>query len=551
MKKYLSIAATVVAALVLGLVGSAPANAATTYTVSVTVTNTSGTRLQYASVDLTASGQTYSSYWGQTDASGVAKITDVAPGTYQADVAAYDNAGTKHSAAATLVVTTANVATTVKVGGITFLAGTVKVGSSAVKSASVSFSGVGSSSKLYAYATTDSAGRYSTQYVTPGTYTAAVYAYNSGYLTTYSGNTVRGPDAKTVTVKSGLTTTTNISLVRSATVTGKVVDSKGHALKGISVYASNTNRAGYAYATTDAKGAYVLKGLATGPVQVGASRTKSGVTVSGAVKVSAKQGATKRAATIKLKAAGSAKVTGKITTSGSKVVTQGVTLLSSKKAYVATATPSKSGKVTFAGLKAGTYTVVVDGTNITKKVTVKSGKTKSFGTIKRGKLTTIKGVVKTSGKKAAAGAYVYLVDSYGTTAGSAQVNSKGRYTIKGLISGKYTVWASPNGTKDYAVSAKITVKRGKNVAKNLNLAKGSTVTGYVKHGSRGVEGVAVYVGGGYAVTDSRGKYTVIGVAPGKNVVSVSDPYVGGYHNAGKKVTVKKGKTLSVSTIKVS
>jgi len=548
-KKYLSIAATVVAALVLGLVGSAPANAATTYTVSVTVTNTSGTGLSDQYVSLSATDDSYNYYYGTTNASGRVAIANVLPGTYDAQVSVYTNS-TSHTATASVTVTTANAAVQLKVSGVTVLAGTVKAGSSAVKDADVSFAGTGSS-KNYAYATTDASGRYSTSYVTPGTYTAVVYAYNSGYLTTYSGNTVRGPDAKTVTVKSGLTTTTNISLVRGATVTGKVVDSKGHALKGISIYASNTNRAGYAYATTDAKGAYVLKGLATGPVQVGASRTKSGVTVSGAVKVSAKQGATKKAATIKLKAAGSAKVTGKITTSGSKVVTQGVTLLSSKKAYVATARPSKSGKVTFAGLKAGTYTVVVDGTNIAKKVTVKSGKTKSFGTIKRGKLTTIKGVVKTSGKKAAAGAYVYLVDSYGTTAGSAQVNSKGRYTIKGLISGKYTVWASPNGTKDYAVSAKITVKRGKNVAKNLNLAKGSTVTGYVKHGSRGVEGVAVYVGGGYAVTDSRGKYTVVGVAPGKNVVSVSDPYVGGYHNASKKVTVKKGKTLSVSTIKVS
>jgi len=107
------------------------------------------------------------------------------------------------------------------------------------------------------------------------------------------------------------------------------------------------------------------------------------------------------------------------------------------------------------------------------------------------------------------------------------------------------------GSKDYLAAAKVTAKRGKNVVKNINLAKGSTVIGYVKHGSRGVAEVEVYLGYAHATTDSHGRYTLTGVAPGKGTLSVSDSYVGGYHDVAKKVTIKKGASLKVSTVKVS
>ncbi|WP_138067664.1 carboxypeptidase-like regulatory domain-containing protein [Cellulomonas rhizosphaerae] len=453
--------------------------------------------------------------------------------------------------AAALALAAAGVGPAVAADGTTGVSGTVKLGSAPVANTYVDFKGIGASDGQTAYGQTDATGTYAATYVTPGTYVAQVYAYNANYLTTYSGNTVREPDAKPITVTSGATAAANISVVASAVVTGKVVDAKGRAVKGVSVAGTNLSRAGYANAQTDATGHYVLRGLATGTVQVTTYRTAGGANLTASVKVAAKQGSVKAAKTLKLKAAGSAKITGKIKTSGSAVANQGVSLLSSKKVTLANARPSKSGKVTFAGLKAGTYTVVVDGTNITKKVTVKAGKTKSFGTIARAKLTTIKGVVKSSAKKPVAAAYVYVVDAYGTIAGQAQTNTKGRYAVKGLVSGKYTVYVTPtDGSRDYAAAVKITASKGKNVARNINLSKGSTVSGVVKHGAAGVEGVTVWVGAAQATTDAHGKYTITGVAPGKTAVYVSDPYTGGYRDAVKKIVVKKGKALRVATIAV-
>ncbi|ROS31215.1 carboxypeptidase regulatory-like domain-containing protein [Cellulomonas sp. PhB150] len=548
MRKSLSLAAAVVAALVLGLVGAAPATAAGAYTVTVKVTNSSGTPLPNAYVELYTSTDSWVD--GESvSAAGVASFSLVDPGSYKATATVYSN-GASHAASSALTVGASDVTTTVKVSGVTLVTGTLKAGSSPLKNVSLSFTGVGGAKGEYGYAQTDGSGRFTTDGVKPGSYTVVAQTYGTNYLPTYYGNTVRLPDAKVLTVKSGVTTSASIAVKVGAKITGKVVDSKGRPLKNVQVSASNLSRYGYTYAGTNSKGVYVLTGLPSGKVSVSAGRQSGTTYVTGSTTVTAVQGSARTAKTIKLKAAGSAKITGKVKTAGSKVTTQGVSLLNSKKLPVAWAQPTSSGKVTFAGLKAGTYTVAVDGTNLTKKVKVSAGKTKSFGTISRGKLTTVKGVVKSSGKKAAKAVYVYLSDGQGTQAGAAQTDSKGRYKIKGLISGTYYVWASPNGGKDYAVSAKITVKKGKSVTKNLTLGKGSTLTGYVKHGSKGVKGVSVSAGGAFTTTNASGKYTLTGVAPGKTTVSVTDPYTGGYHNAAKKVTVKKGKSLKVSTVTV-
>ena len=193
----------------------------------------------------------------------------------------------------------------------------------------------------------------------------------------------------------------------------------------------------------------------------------------------------------------------------------------------------------------------MNGTNISKKVTVKAGKTASFGTITRAKLTTIKGVVKTSAKKPAADAYVVVLDARGDVAAQAITNSKGHFSVAGLVSGSYTVMASLYGSKDYTATVKVKAVKGKGLTKNITLAKGSTVTGYVKHGAKGVANIGVMIGLSYATTDVHGKYTLTAVAPGRQTVTVVDSsYVGGYRTATKKVSVVKGKSLRVATITV-
>src|SRR5690606_8707724 len=133
-------------------------------------------------------------------------------------------------------------------------------------------------------ATTKNDGTYSIEFATPGTWAIEVdpeirdystwETTHLGFLTTYSGNTVRYPDAKKYTIKNGSSRTVNIKVVAGATVKGKVVDEKGRALKNAWVTASNSTRAGYESVRTDSKGRYEIKGLATGPVDVSASSSE-------------------------------------------------------------------------------------------------------------------------------------------------------------------------------------------------------------------------------------------------------------------------------------
>ncbi len=70
---------------------------------------------------------------------------------------------------------------------------------------------------------------------------------------------------KSVTVASKKKTL-NVKLIKAATITGKVVNSKGKPVAGVNVSTYSGNS--YASTTTDAKGKYTLSGLAPGTYQV-------------------------------------------------------------------------------------------------------------------------------------------------------------------------------------------------------------------------------------------------------------------------------------------
>lgn len=427
------------------------------------------------------------------------------------------------------------------------LTGKVTYNGKAVKAANVYAAGAASGGST----TTSSTGVYSVT-ANPGTYSLSVYrAPTSPFLTTYYGGTVREPDAKKITVTSGKTVTgVNVALKAGATLKGVVKNSAGKVVKGAQVYAENTTRSGYAYATTNSKGAYVLYGLATGKVVVNASASKG--TTFGTTTVTAAQGKTKSVKTIVVKAPGSATVKGTFAVKSGKVTEATAVLINSKKLIVDQVTPSKKGAVSFKRLPAGTYTVVFSGTNISKKVTVKAKKTVSFGKLTRPKLTTVKGTVRAPNGKVLANASVSLADSFGTWAGNATTNSKGAYSIKNLAKGKYSVTAYDYNAAYVPVSATFTAKSGKNVTKSLKLKTGGTLKGVVKNSKgKAVAGVNVYASsGGYATTNAKGAYVIKGVKAGKTTVSFFDPYVGGYLNATKKATAKAGKTVTVATVKI-
>lgn len=549
LRKKLSVAVTLVAALVVGLFGAAPATAVETgYAVTVKVTNASGTPLAEASVSLWSDD--YSVYEsGETAANGVATLADVPPGTFHVSARYWTGSATA-DVEGTVTVTSGPVSTTLVVPGVTLVTGKVTAGGKPLANADLSFETT--SGGYGGYARTNADGTYVATGLKAGSYTVRYYTYASDYLTTYYGSTVRQPDAKVLTVTSGKTTAgVDIAVKLAATVTGKVVDSAGKAVSGVWVSVSNVNRAGYASAKTNSQGVYVAKGLASGKVVVWASRGSGASAAYGQVGATAKQGATVKAKAVTLKKAGTSTIKGKVKTTGTKVTEAMVSLLDSKKRIVRQEAPTSKGAVKFTALTAGTYYVTVDGSNTLKKVSVKKGKTASFGTLSRGKLTTLKGTVKTSGKKAASGVQVYVYDANGGFAGHAKTNSKGRYSVKGLYTGTYTVYAYPkDGSKDASTVTTVKVTKGKNATKNVTLAKGATVTGYVKHAGKGVKGVWVYLGDRQAVTNAKGYYSLTGVAAGKARVSTSDPYVGGYVSKSKAVGVKKGKSLRVATISV-
>ncbi len=402
--------------------------------------------------------------------------------------------------------------------------------------------------------TTDANGVYSAEWVTPGSYVVEVaggtytsdYRYVAGnHLRTYSGNTVRLPDATSFTVTAGQTKTVNVAAVAGATVKGKVVDAKGKAVAGAEVWASNATRSGYSSATTDKSGAYVLKGLATGKVNVWASKGKDLKVAFGDVSVSAKQGASKTAKNIKITKAKYGTITATVKNL-KKNDTVWVYDTKSKYSFQLAIAKKSTLKIK-EQLSPGTYRIVVGGQNAASKaVTVKAGKTAKVGTYNAAKKRTkVSGTIKGSNGKALANASVSVVDSYGTSV-FANTNAKGKYSVSGVVSGKYTVEVWDSSRKNATSSVKLTVKKGKNATKNVKLAAGYKISGTVKYKGKAVEGIEVYAGNAWGTTNAKGKFTLTHVAKGKQYISAYDTYVGGYLNASKTVTVKKNLTWNVS-----
>lgn len=81
------------------------------------------------------------------------------------------------------------------------------------------------------YATTNSSGKYSVTVPTARKY--AAYFTASGYATEWSGNTVDSSATTAITVSATAPTATrNMTMAKSSTVSGRIVDEKGQPVKG-------------------------------------------------------------------------------------------------------------------------------------------------------------------------------------------------------------------------------------------------------------------------------------------------------------------------------
>jgi hypothetical protein len=572
-RRYAGIAA-LVATLAIGLVGAPSASADTSTELAVvsgTVTDQQS-GLPIAGVDVTfqKTDERAVRVAATTDASGQYTV-DVPAGNYEATFAKLSPAGTdaywtsyypgtyNRGDASNIVVVggTDRAGMDValpKAGGIS---GTVSLAGKPIKSASVELW----NDMAYLPAVKVTNGTYSAFPLPVGSYRVRLVAYqDDAFLTTFLGNTVREPDAKVITVEPGESATNvNIAAKAGATVKGKVTDSKGRPIKGRAVRAQNLTRYGWGEAVTDANGAYVIHGMATGKVQVAIYSPRRWYIPLVSTTVQAVQGKTLAAKTLVQRAPST--ITGSVAVKSGTTRYLTVSLLDSEKRTVDTHSPRAKGRITFTDLPAGRYTVVISGANTATKVTVKSGQKVSFGKLTRGKQSTLKGVVRKPDGTLASSGRVSLVDAYGASAGYANVTAKGTYSILGLVRGKYTVRADRFGLSDdvhFAGTTTLAVKAGHGATASIKVKPSGTLTGVVKNAQgKPVAGIEAYGAPGFyddndewgsSWTDSTGKYVVKGLPAGTRRVWFRDNYVGGYLTATKTATVVAGKTTKVSTL---
>lgn len=394
--------------------------------------------------------------------------------------------------------------------------------------------------------TTDAHGDATLAYLPAGPTSPYVGKTGSTFATWY-GDTVRPQDARTVTVADETTTHVTIHAVRSARVSGYVKDTHGKPVTSVLVTGTNLDRTGSDTATTDAHGHYTLTGLAGGSVKVAVHR--SGNRSAGAV-VTARQGRTVGVKTLVPRAPGSGAV--RVATSKR----QPVVLLDARGTQVAQKyTNESTHKTTFTGLPSGTYRVVVRGTNVSKKVVVRSGRTTSAGALRLPASTRTTLDVRTPAGVPTG--FVYdVLDAYGTLAELHEPTGEDGHSVFSLRPGRYTVVAYAGGYKEtpYATTTRtFTVHAGTPATVALTLRTGATVTGKVvdAHG-RAVGGAVVSVtSGGHTVTATvgpDGRYTLHGLTAGQRKLVVSDPYAGGYLTRGLVVTAKTGGTVTAPTL---
>lgn len=118
------------------------------------------------------------------------------------------------------------------------------------------------------YTWTNSRGKYSLK-VPAGKAKVSVHSYDVDSRTTYNSNSLRKADAPKLKVKKGKTSKANITLTPAATVTGRVVDSDGKPLRGYEVRAEGLDyRMHRVTAITNHRGEYTTHGLAPGKVRL-------------------------------------------------------------------------------------------------------------------------------------------------------------------------------------------------------------------------------------------------------------------------------------------
>ena len=381
-----------------------------------------------------------------------------------------------------------------------------------------------------------------------------------GYFATYFGNVTRGTDAATISVPQDGAAQADIEMfTQLGSVTGKVVDAKGKPLAGARFTMRATNRYAEYEGRTDKSGRFRLDGILRATYRVTVGTKKSGRATK-TVTVTPKR---TTSVTLKARPTGKISVAIKLPAKISKRVHVGVTVLDSKGGAVGATNYVKNGAGTVSNLRAGTYRVVLDGTNISKRVSVRSGKTTRVS-FTRPAGTTISGTVRKANGKPLAKGRVLVEDQYGTELGAVTTTSKGKYIVRGAVQGRYVVRPPSWFVGDESKARSVAVTKGKAAKANLRFDKPGTVTGTVRtDGDKPAASVWVLLQDSWGqtpmdlvYTDKHGRFSAK-VPPGRYTIRIVDGWDdeggGGYVHATSKspVTVKAGKTTTAPAITVT
>jgi len=547
--------------------------------ISGTIKDASGVGIPSADITLTAKGSANSTTTGADD-KGQYLLDRIPAGEYVLSTRGGSNSGYLEQwwkgAASALSATSFVVAPTTDLTGKDF---TLQVGGSisgtvtdaagkAVANAYVNAYLSGSNNGGNMYTSTDSTGKYSIRGLAAGSYTVQVQApQDSDFMSQWFGGQSSQSSATLIVVGAAAAATgKDMKLQVGGSISGTVTDAAGKAVANVylNAYLSGSNNGGTESASTDSAGKYSIRGLAAGSyaVQVQAPQNSDLMSQwfggqssqSSATLIAVGAAAVVAGKDVKLQVGGS--ISGTVTDAAGKAVANAYLnayLSGSNNGGTGYASTDSAGKYSIRGLAAGSYAVQVQAPQNSDLMSQWFGGQSSqssatlivvtAGAAATGKDMALKigasisGTVRDVAGKPIADASVWATQS--TTGGgssgyaSAQTDSSGDYTLRGLPAGDYVVqfgggyganylrqwW---NGKTSQQSATLITVSASSALTgKNVTLKAGSSVSGTVKGADgKGIGNVSVSLqsanGGAYAyaTTDSSGAYTIVGLPTG-------------------------------------